>query len=333
MPPSSKYDVIIIQNRRVVTTSVRYQIFERRVRASDRKSRLAATGQDRIAFLAQIKEHQSVWIPYDYLIEHVDLAERQLGNSRMLILSSRKQPSGAGLLYLYGGHFFDPPGKEDFRLAAKLCVKSGCDVCILLYPLFPQYSLHEMTTSVQEAIRYVISLYARSALIGFGEGATLCLCACCKANAEGNERIMPDRLILNSPFLQIPIQEERMKHLEVLDERDVQIPMAYLSKDGLCAKVIEEEEEDYRYLGDLLNASLIGLPETDVYFGTNENAYACLPEFLEKCRRENIRLHPHVGEGMMHCWGLYDNCEESRTAIKEYIELIRGLNPQKQQER
>ena len=150
---------------------------------------------------------------------------------------------------------------------------------------------------------------------------------------EAIGRIMPDRLILNSPFLQIPIHEERMKHLEVLDDRDVQIPMAYLSKDGLCAKVIEEEEEDYRYLGDLLNASLIGLPETDVYFGTNENAYACLPEFLEKCRRENIRLHPHVGEEMMHCWGLYDNCEESKATIREYIELIRGLNPQKQQER
>ena len=263
----------------------------------------------------------------------MDLAERQFKNSRLLILSSQKQPSGTGLLYLYGGHFFDPPGKEDFHLAAKLCVRTGSDVCILLYPLFPEYSLHEMTESVQEAIQYMTSRYARSALIGFGEGATLSLCAYCKAKTEGKELIMPNRLILNSPFLQIPIQEELMKQLEVLDSRDVQIPMAYLSRDGLCAKVIEEEEESYRYLGDLLTAPLGGLPETDIYFGTNENAYACLPEFIEKCRRENIRLHPHVGEEMMHCWGLYDNCEESKTAIKEYIEEIRGLNPQKQQGR
>ena len=190
-----------------------------------------------------------------------------------------------------------------------------------------------MTESVQEALRYVTSRYAERALIGFGEGATLCLCACQKAKTEGEERIMPSRLILNSPFLRVPVNAEQKKQLEVLDRSDVQVPAAYLCEDGLYAKVIEDEPEPYRYLGNLLSGSLSGLPETDVYFGSSENAYACLPEFLEKCRRENIILHPHIGEEMMHCWGLYDNCEESKATIREYIERIRGLDPKKQQER
>ncbi len=307
-------------------------LFERSVRASNIRSRLAVTGDDRIRFLSQQKEQQKSGIPYDHLREHADLAERQLGNGRLLILSSRKQPTGTGLLYLYGSHFIDPPRREDFHLAAKLCARTGCDVCLLLYPLFPSHSLHEMTECTQEAIRYLTSRYARSAMIGFGEGAVLCLDAFIKAKTEGEELVMPSRLILNSPILRFPVSDELMKQIKILDRNDVMIPAEYLSKEGLCAKVVEEEQESFRYLRDPLSGPLSGLPETDVYFGTYENAYAFLPEFIEKCRRETIQLHIHVGDMLMHCWGLYDNCEESKTVIKEYTELIRGLDPQKQQE-
>ncbi|MBR3346697.1 MAG: hypothetical protein IKG37_06420 [Solobacterium sp.] len=296
------------------------------VRDAEEKTRLAVTGEDRKLFLARTRRNQAVSIPYDSLMDRYVLAERSLSSGKLLILSSMKKPSGGSVLYLYGSLFLDPPKKEDFRLAGKLVDKTGCDVCFLLMPLFPDHSLKEMVASVEEALFYLTTHYARerTAVLAFSTSCLLCLDALGWHREQGSIP-MPGRLILNSPILRIPASEALLKQMKVLDRYDVRLPIEFFAKDGICGSVIEAEETGNQYLRDPLFGSLYGLPATDVYYGTNENAYVYLPELTEAYRRADIPLTVHKGELLMHCWSLYDNCEEAKHTIQEYIEIIRGL--------
>ena len=296
------------------------------VRDSEVKNRLAVTGEDRRLFLARTRRNQTAEIPYRTLTGRYVLAEKQLSCGKLLLLSSEKKPSGAAVLYLYGSLFLDPPGKEDFRLAGKLVDKTGCDVCFLLMPLFPDHTLKEMTVSVQEAMQYVTTHYPkeRTAVLAFSTSCLLCLDALCWSE-ETSQVPMTQRLILNSPVLRIPASEALMKQMCVLDRSDVRIPKEFFSRDGICGALVDAEAENYRYLRDPLFGSLNRLPETDLYYGTSENASAYLPEITGAYRKANIPLNLHIGEMLMHCWSLYDNCPEAKQTIQEYIERIRGL--------
>ena len=253
------------------------------------------------------------------------MAETNLTSGRLLILSSRKRPSGTAVLYLYGSLFVDPPKKEDFQLAAKLIDKTGCDVCFLLHPLFPDYTLHDMVQCTREAIRFITSRYQleRTAVLAFSTGCTLCLGALCGENEEPLRK--PAHLILNSPILRIPANDALMKQMQVLDHYDCVLPAEYFRKDGICGALIDAEPEESRQLRDPLFGSLNGLAATDVYFGTYENAFVYLPEMIEKYRRAGIPLKVHEGEGMMHCWAVRSGGEEANSTMKEYVQLIRGL--------
>ena len=69
-----------------------------------------------------------------------------------------------------------------------------------------------------------------------------------------------------------------------------------------------------------------GMPETDLYVGTREIAFACVEEFEKSCETSGIKLHVHEGLGMMHCWGLYSEMKEGRKLQKEYFDILRTLS-------
>ena len=220
-----------------------------------------------------------------------------------------------------------PPKKEDYRLIRKLVEKTGCDVYVPLVPLFPDHLLYEAVESVSETIASMNSRFPSktSAVLAFGEGGLYFFDAFVKAERENRLLELPGRLILSSPILRMPVDEEMMKQMKEEDKHDAVLPAVFFDQNGLSGTMMGAEAKGYQYLGDPLSSISGELPETDVYYGSHEILRVFLPTLQEIYAHNDTQLHIHEGDHLMHNWGLYDNCEEARETTGEMISVILGL--------
>lgn len=302
-------------------------MFEHAAKRLKMKENLSVSGDERTRFLAQLRSHQSVELPYKYLRKHAEVGTFTSRNCKTLILTPHENPSGIGVLYLYGGGFLNPPRMEDYKLAVTLMEETGCDIYFPLYPLFPDHVMHETVEGVIGALEKMAGVYPRghTAVLGFSSGASLCIYTWMYLMHEGMDLPMPERWLLNSPVLHIPTSDSEAEQMRKIDAVDPVLPSTFFTEEGLCGLMYEREEPRYRYLADPLSYTLSGIPRTDLWYGTHEVLSVYMNEVIRKEELEDLPVTIHEGTGLMHCWGLYSASKESRETRKEYITAIREL--------
>ena len=263
------------------------------------------------------------------LVERADVGEMKIPGCRTLILTPKDKAKGSGVLYLAGGAFMNPPRMQDYELALRITEKTGCDVILPLYPLFPEHAVNETAEAVLEVVKRMDARYpgGSSAVLGFSSGATLCLYLFLELKRRQSSVHMPDRWILNSPVLRLPPDSDELRYMRILQPYDVTLPSEFLKPEGLTGKMIERASEEFRAYADITACDLSGMPETDLFFGTREILYACQDAFVKRCEKDGVKLNIHEGLGMMHCWGLFPMMKEGRKAQKEYFNILKTLQP------
>ena len=76
------------------------------------------------------------------------------------------------------------------------------------------------------------------------------------------------------------------------------------------------------YLLSPLLYDLTGFPETDIFYGTREVMIAYLKDFQDACKKYGVKLHTHIGKGMMHCWGAMEFVPEAKAVRQEYFSAL-----------
>ena len=104
--------------------------------------------------------------------------------------------------------------------------------------------------------------------------------------------------------------------MERRKKADVMIPPGFFDA---IAPVLATGEEAY-LLSPLLY-DLTGFPETDIFYGTREVMIAYLKDFQDACKKYGVKLHTHIGKGMMHCWGAMEFVPEAKAVRQEYFLL------------
>ena len=99
---------------------------------------------------------------------------------------------------------------------------------------------------------------------------------------------------------------------------DVMIPPGFFDA---IAPVLATGDEAY-LLSPLLY-DLTGFPETDVFYGTREVMIAYLRDYQAACKRYGVKLHTHIGRGMMHCWGAMEFVPEAKAVRQEYFAALK----------
>ena len=107
------------------------------------------------------------------------------------------------------------------------------------------------------------------------------------------------------------LQMERRK------KADVMIPPGFF--DAIAPVLVTGEEA---YLLSPLRYDLTGFPETDVFYGTREVMIAYLKDFQDACKKYGVKLHTHIGKGMMHCWGAMEFVPEAKAVRQEYFSAL-----------
>lgn len=151
---------------------------------------------------------------------------------------------------------------------------------------------------------------------GTSSGAGQALSLCVYIKHENIDVPLPRRLVLQSPGLQVPPSESQKAEMERRKKADVMIPPGFFDA---IAPVLATGEEAY-LLSPLLY-DLTGFPETDVFYGTREVMIAYLKDFQDACKKYGVKLHTHIGKGMMHCWGAMEFVPEAKAVRQEYFLL------------
>ena len=152
---------------------------------------------------------------------------------------------------------------------------------------------------------------------GTSSGAGQALSLCVYIKHENIDVPLPRRLVLQSPGLQVPPSESQKAEMERRKKADVMIPPGFF--DAIAPVLVTGEEA---YLLSPLLYDLTGFPETDVFYGTREVMIAYLKDFQDACKKYGVKLHTHIGKGMMHCWGAMEFVPEAKAVRQEYFSAL-----------
>ncbi len=244
----------------------------------------------------QEKQKKPLKIPYDKM-KQFDIQTEEIGGTTCYTIAQKGKEPEKAVLYLFGGGYILPPDPGDLILCGQIARECQAKVWFPLYPMAPEHRL-------VETLQSTLSVYQAISL-------------CVYIKQERPDVPFPARLVLQSPGLQVPPSKKQREEMEKKKKKDVMIPPSFFDN---IAPVLATGDEAY-LLSPMLY-DLAGFPPIDLFYGTREVMMAYLSDFEKVCQRYGVKLHVHVGEGMMHCWGAMEFMPEAKAVRQEYFKAL-----------
>ena len=269
------------------------------------------------------KQKKPLKIPYKKMAAF-DIETRNIDGTACHVVRVKNSAPEKAVLYLFGGGYILPPDPGDIVLCGQIAGNCDAEVWFPLYPMAPDHRLAETLQSTLKVYQAMLEKFDAENIRFFGtsSGAGQALSLCVYIRHENAGVPLPGRLVLQSPGLQAPPSESQKAEMERRRKADVMIPPRFFDA---IAPVLATGEEAY-LLSPLLY-DLTGFPETDVFYGTREVMIAYLKDFQDACKKYGVKLHTHIGKGMMHCWGAMEFVPEAKAVRQEYFSAL-GRKPQ-----
>ncbi len=267
-------------------------------------------------------KRQNVKGPSGKLRKKYEYQMKILGGQPCYIVKTQDSKVEKAVLLFFGGGYFMPPDQGDFALAGEIAERTGAEVYLPMYPLAPKYKLIDTVKSLTDVYWEMLRYYESDKIVFMGNssGAAFCLTACLYIRHEKLPVPFPGRLIMLSPGLQMPPNEDQIGRMRQQEKKDTMIPIVFCKN---IHRVLVDENS--AYLMRAFDISWEGLPEMDVYFGSCELFYAYIPDVEQAAKRGNVRVHIHIGENMMHCWPMLGFTREGKQTRAEIYEIIQTV--------
>lgn len=267
------------------------------------------------------KQKKPLKVPYKKLKKDgFELIKKDFDGVTVYAVRKEGAKPKKAVLYLFGGGYILPPDPGDIVLSAQIARACDAEVWFPIYPMAPDHRLVETLESTLKVYRHILTRHKPENVRFFGTssggGQALSLCLYIKENFP--EIPMPQKLVLQSPGLQVPPSESQKTKMQQLAKYDVMIPPAFFER---IAPVLAQGDEAH-LLSPLL-CDISGFPSIDLFYGTHEVMYAFLDDMKAHCKKYSVPLNVHIGEGMMHCWGAMEFVPEAKAVRQEYFEALR----------
>lgn len=266
----------------------------------------------------QEKQKKPLKIPYDKM-KQFDIQTEEIGGTTCYTIAQKGKEPEKAVLYLFGGGYILPPDPGDLILCGQIARACQAKVWFPLYPMAPEHRLVETLQSTLSVYQAILKEYDATKVRFFGtsSGGGQAISLCVYIKQERPDVPFPARLVLQSPGLQVPPSKKQREEMEKKKKEDVMIPPSFFDN---IAPVLATGDEAY-LLSPMLY-DLAGFPPIDLFYGTREVMMAYLSDFEKVCQRYGIKLHVHVGEGMMHCWGAMEFMPEAKAVRQEYFKAL-----------
>lgn len=270
----------------------------------------------------QYKTRQKKELALENLHKKYDFDERTAAGIPYYAVHSRNKNRAVKklVLYFFGGGFVMAGDEGDFAFAEDMADKTGCDVWIVWYKLFPETTGKELIESIIDVYKEALGLYDAKdiAFFGLSSGGSLCLDICTYITEQKLGLPLPGKLIPFSATIQMPPSPEQIKRMKQIAKKDAIFTAEYVEAASkmmsLCGAL--------GFLGNSVAYSWKGFPRIAAFCGTDEIYYAELDAFKQKCEADGVALEIHIGKGMMHTWAAapwLPEAKETRKIIYAYI--------------
>ena len=234
----------------------------------------------------------------------------------VVTLSPRNHvPSGVVMMF-HGGAYVRLPLAEHWHFADRLVQRTGWQVILPIYPKAPKATVTEALGKVLPLVLSVLHHHHPVVFMGDSAGGGLAL-AVCELLAK-DQAPLPAQLILMSPWLDIALRDPQSQALEAQDP--------ILACEGLreIGRVWSGNlSPDDPRVSPLLGLSS-ALPPMTVITGTREIFYPDALTLSQQATRLGIDVELTVGEGLFHCYPLF-NLPESQHVVRALEQLLQTI--------
>ena len=270
----------------------------------------------RVPMNYQKLRRSDVLLPKPWMIRNLPYRQFALENAVITEITSPEPQPGLVIL-LHGGAFVSGPAAHHWSTLAQMVKELGVTVWMCTYPKAPEYTVEQVTASVDAMYAEALEHHQAQAiaLIGDSAGGNLATTLCQRLRARGQE--LPGKLVLVSPVMDATLENPDAAAIE---RKDVM-----LSKPGLV-------HANQMYAGDLplsdpsispIQGSFVGFPDTLFYMGEYDILYPDQQRAVAKMREAGVSVHAEVGEKLPHVWPCLPMLKEGNAARRQIIDFIR----------
>lgn len=277
--------------------------------------------KDPAVFIKTAKAVQSKALPLEKLHKKYDFDEKVAAGTPYYPIHSRV-PSGSGIiLYFFGGGYCRPGDAGDFEFGQDMADKTGKDVWLVWYPLFPDATGYDIAKAAADVYEQALkeSPAEEISFYGNSSGGALCITACVFLKKYRPEIPLPGKIVSCSPSLRVPPTTEEQEKMNAQDHLDALIPA------GLMRAYIEYPDlfraGEFEEFASPIEQSWKGYPKMLILFGTDEVFLAYLHALLRKRREEELDLEIYVGKGC-HCFPAAGFLPEAKPGRKKIYEFL-----------
>lgn len=220
------------------------------------------------------------------------------------------------IIFLHGGAYIFEATPFHWKLAANIVKKSSCRMTLVDYPLAPEHHYAETFSMVSGAYELLRKQYPgdRFILLGDSAGGGLALAFTQKLIQE-NHKDPPAKMVLLSPWLDITMSNPAIKNLE---RSDYALSLPMLLSAGMS---YARGDDRNHYLLSPINGALTDLPDTLVFYGTEELFSADCLRFKSRTGANAQRILFKEYQKMQHDWALFP-IPESKLVVHEICEFM-----------
>lgn len=178
------------------------------------------------------------------------------------VLTARRQPQSHRLLYIHGGAYVNELIGAHWRIIGGIASRTGATVYVPIYPLAPRHTWQDAHPPLRALAQRLLDRPndSRATFMGDSAGGGLCLGLAQRLRDEG--AALPDKLVLLSPWLDLPLGHPEHSRLARLD-RMLAIPgLRWAARQWAGSLSLEDARVSP------LNGSMAGLPPIAVLTGT-----------------------------------------------------------------
>jgi monoterpene epsilon-lactone hydrolase len=245
------------------------------------------------------------------------LTNIQTSHSKQLAtFESKEHVSKNHIIFFHGGLYLFEATPNHWRLAEKIVKKSFCRMTLIDYPLAPEHNYKDTFKQVSSSYEMLVEQYPEDNIILMGDsaGGGLALAFTQKLIKENHEKL-PVKIVLISPWLDISMSNPTIKNLESSDHI---LTVTMLRNAGM--KYSKGDRPDH-YLLSPINGELKNIPETIVFYGTEELLNADCNRFKSLAASNMHSIIFKEYQKMQHDWVIFP-IPESNQVVNEICEFI-----------
>ena len=277
-------------------------------------------------YINQCRENQKkAVLPLEKLHKKFLFDENQAGEAVYYAVHSHSaNPTKQVVLYFFGGGYMMAGDKGDFEFAQEMADKTGAEVWLVWYPLFPDTTPEKIITTALNVYQEALKTHSAHDILFFGlsSGASLSLATCVHIIQKKIKIPQPEKLILVSPTVRIPLTVEQYSAVQDMGDSDCMFPPEYMQNMGKFMDKAGINCSAVPWFKSPIHYNWKGIREMLVIFGGNEFLSVQLEEIKQKCIRDNVKLNTIVGKDMMHTWivaGILPEAKDGRKMVYDYI--------------